>query len=168
MKKLLPIILVVVGIAAGIGAGIFFRPESAPEDIALNTPEACVENEVASSLPLATAVAIDPQTREYVRLNNQFIVPVVLNERVSSLIVLSLSIEVAKGQSQIVFEREPKLRDVFLQVLFNHANIGGFHGAFTETRNMTVLRRALREAGQSVLGDLISDILITDLARQDV
>jgi len=168
MKKLLPIILVVVGIAAGIGAGIFFRPEPVSEEIALNSPDLCAEVEATSSLSPRAAPAFDPETREYVRLNNQFIVPVVLNERVTSLIVLSLSIEITKGQSQVVFEREPKLRDAFLQVLFNHANIGGFQGSFTETRNMTVLRRALREAAQDILGDLISDILITDLARQDV
>lgn len=168
MRKLLPIILVVVGIAAGIGAGIFFRPEPESEEIALSTAEVCAEVDAATPLATRAAPAFDPETREYVRLNNQFIVPVVLNERVSSLIVLSLSVEVTKGQSQIVFEREPKLRDAFLQVLFNHANIGGFRGSFTETRNMTVLRRALREAAQDVLGDMISDVLITDLARQDV
>ena len=55
--------------------------------------------------------------REYVKLSNQFVVPVVKNERVSSLVVLSLSVEVKAGTSQDMFSHEPKLRDLFLQAL---------------------------------------------------
>ena len=63
---------------------------------------------------------------EYVKLSNQFVVPVVKGKTVVSLVVLSLSLEVPEGQKDAVFRREPKLRDSFLQVLFDHANIGGF------------------------------------------
>lgn len=169
MRKLLPVILAILGIGAGIGAGLYFKP--APEVAEeTQTAEACLPTENmdadASSLPMRSP-PVDPATREYVRLNNQFVVPVVSDDRVTALVVLSLSVEVVKGQSQSVFDREPKLRDLFLQVLFNHANIGGFQGAFTDRSNMMALRRNLREAGASVLGDLISDVLITDIARQD-
>ena len=47
---------------------------------------------------------------------------------------------------------EPKLRDVFLQVLFDHANMGGFRGAFTRSDVLEPLRTALREAAQKHLG----------------
>lgn len=169
MRKLLPIILAFLGIGAGIGAGFYFKPAPMePEDAP--TLDACLPSEGESvdavSSPVISA-PVDPATREYVRLNNQFVVPVVMDNRVSALVVLSISVEVEKGQSQAVFDREPKLRDLFLQVLFNHANIGGFQGAFTDTRNMTVLRRHLRDAGKSVMGDFLSDVLITDIARQD-
>ena len=83
------------------------------------------------------------------------------------MVVLSLSIEVQAGNTEAVYQREPKLRDEFLQVLFDHANAGGFEGSFTDTANMTDLRRALTEASQSVLGDLVLNVLIPDIARQD-
>lgn len=168
MRKLLPVILALLGVASGIAAGVYLKPDPIEEGDGLNVDEACFPVDSPQTKSLVNLPSIDPATREYVRLNNQFIVPVVLNEKVSALMVLSLSIEVTKGQSQAVFDREPKLRDAFLQVLFNHANSGGFRGAFTETRNMTALRQSLREAGVAVLGDIVSDVLITDLARQDV
>jgi flagellar protein FliL len=165
MRKLLPVLLALLGIGGGVGAGFLLKPDLPPEVASLDSANPCGEPVKAE----ATAIAQpDPSNQEYVKLSNQFIVPIVLNERVNSLVVLSLSVEVGMGQTQIVFDREPKLRDAFLQVLFNHANIGGFKGVFTESANMMILRRALKEAGQSILGDAVSDILITDLARQDV
>ena len=64
--------------------------------------------------------------------------------------------------------REPKLRDAYLQVLFDHANVGGFNGSFTSSGNMSILRRALLQTSQNLFGNLILDVLITDIARQDV
>jgi hypothetical protein len=164
MRKLLPVLLALLGIGSGVGVGFLLKPELPPEVASLDPANPCGDAMQADA-PVAQP---GPSDQEYVKLSNQFIVPIVLNERVNSLVVLSLSIEVRKGESQIIFDREPKLRDAFLQVLFNHANIGGFNGSFTEESNMMILRRALKEAGQSILGNAVSDILITDLARQDV
>ena len=43
-------------------------------------------------------------------------------------------------------EPVPEATDRILQVLFDHANIGGFDGSFTETRRMNTLRAALLDA----------------------
>ena len=67
----------------------------------------------------------------------------------------------------MVYEREPKLRDAFLRVMFDHANAGGFDGAFTNSNQMDVLRRALREVAQKTIGPTASDVLILDIVRQD-
>jgi hypothetical protein len=68
-----------------------------------------------------------------------------------------------------VYRVEPKIRDAFLTVLFDHANSGGFDGAFTSSGSMEILRRALREAGQKAVGEaVVSDVLITGIVRQDV
>lgn len=87
--------------------------------------------------------------------------------RISGLVVMSLSLEVGPGGQDLVFAREPKLRDVFLQVLFDHANAGGFDGAFTDANRLDPLRAALREVAVNVLGGVVSDVLIVDIARQD-
>ncbi|MFA5581811.1 MAG: flagellar basal body-associated FliL family protein [Paracoccaceae bacterium] len=152
MKKFLPLLLALVGLGAGIGAGIFLRP--APPE-----PEASAA---------ATPAAPDLTNAEYVKLSNQFVVPDILDEQVVALVVLSLTLEVGAGGRETVFQREPKLRDAIIQVLFAHANAGGFRGTFTESGNMTVLRNALREAAQSTLGDLVYDVLIVDIVRQDM
>lgn len=174
--KLLPVFLAVMGAGAGVGTGLFLQPEPKDEMLAANP---CGE----SQHPDMTAHGATGEhgksdgggdddahkaEHEYVKLNNQFVVPVVATDRVESLVVLSLSVEVGAGRRDEVFSREPKLRDAFLQVLFDHANMGGFRGAFTNSNNMDVLRRALRETAKKVAGDLVTDVLIVDINRQDV
>lgn len=147
MKKLFPLLLGLIGLGVGIGAGVFLR--HAPDE----------HTEMAKAEPM-----VPP---EYVKLNNQFVVPVVEDGQVAALVVVSLSLEVTVGSTETVFAREPKLRDVFLQVLFDHANAGGFRGSFTDGSNLVVLRQALKEVAIQVLGDMVTDVLIVDIARQD-
>ena len=101
------------------------------------------------------------------RLNNQFIVPIVRDGTVRSLVILSLSVEVDLGNTELVFSQEPRLRDSFLQVLFAHANAGGFDGGFTQAIAMDPLRVGLRDAATQVLGAIARDVLIIDITRQD-
>lgn len=154
IKKLFPLILALVGLGIGVGAGIFLRPATDP------AAEAAAAE--------AHSAKADPESApEYVKLNNQFVVPVLQDGRVESMVILSLSLEVKPNSSEEVYSKEPKLRDVFLQVLFDHANAGGFRGSFTDGANLILLRRALQEAGVSVLGEILTDVLIVDIARQD-
>ena len=154
IKKLFPLILALVGLGIGVGAGIFLRPATDP------AAEAAAAE--------AHSAEADPESApEYVKLNNQFVVPVLQDGRVESMVILSLSLEVKPNSSEEVYSKEPKLRDVFLQVLFDHANAGGFRGSFTDGANLILLRRALHEAGVSVLGEILTDVLIVDIARQD-
>ena len=81
---------------------------------------------------------------------------------------MSLSIEVTLGQRETVYAREPKLRDALLQVMFDHANMGGFAGNFTDGNTLDVLRAALTDSARGILGNSVAGILIVDIARQDV
>lgn len=160
MRKIVPILIAVVGLAAGSGAGLALRPpaDSPAEGEGHPAPAQGHEkaDDEAAGLP------------EFVKLNNQFVVPVVEDGHVASLVILSLSLQVAEGQTDAVYAREPKLRDAFLQVMFDHANSGGFRGSFTETTTMRTLRRALLETAQTIFGkDGVSDVLIVDIVRQD-
>ena len=164
MRLILPVLLALVGLGAGLGAGYFLRPP--PEDHTEMNP--CGDVAVDAATPASEAANEgEAATLDYVKLNNQFIIPVVQDERVAALVVLSLSLEVTAGGQERIYEREPKIRDSFLQVLFDHANSGGFDGAFTNGRNMTVLRDALREAAVTTLGPVVTDVLIIDIVRQD-
>ncbi|VDC20326.1 flagellar basal body-associated FliL family protein [Pseudogemmobacter humi] len=151
MRKILPLLIAIIGLAAGAGAGLMLRKPAEEPDPAAGA---------APAVP-------DPALVEYVKLNNQFIVPVLEGGRVASLVAMSLSLEIATGNSEQVFAREPKLRDAFLQVMFDHANTGGFRGSFTDAANLVVLRRALMEQAKLIMGNVVSDVLITEIARQD-
>lgn len=164
MGKILPILLALIGIGAGVGAGLFLKPEAPAEEMA----NPCGEVPHMDKAPAKDDAPPEPDNLEYVKLANQFVVPVVIDAKVTSMVVLALSVEVETGRSEEVYSREPKLRDAYLQVLFDHANVGGFNGSFTSSGNMSILRRALLETSQNLFGDLILDVLITDIARQDV
>ncbi len=154
MRIFVPGLLLVLGLAAGIAAGIVFAPP------------AVEENAAETSAP-AIGGQRGGQT-EFVRLNNQFVVPVVARDRVAAMVLISLSVEVRLGTADAVYAREPKLRDGFLQVMFDHANRGGFDGAFTDANSMDVLRRMLMEVARGLLGEDVRGVLITEIARQDL
>lgn len=168
VRKLLPVLLALLGLGGGIGAGLMLRPETKADDHA--AAEGAPEGDHADTAEAPAEAGHEGEAEtgpEYVKLNNQFVVPVVDEGRVAAMIVLSLSLEMAPGNTETVYDREPKLRDVFLQVLFDHANVGGFSGSFTDGSNLVVLRTSLKEAAALVLGTTVRDVLITDIARQD-
>lgn len=161
MKKLLPVILVIFGLAAGIAGGLFVASKE-PE--ASNDAAECAPSEKPEDI---TEKALPAET-EFVKLNNQFVVPVVNDGLVKSLVVLSLSIEITDGLAAKVYAVEPRIRDSFLQVLFDFANLGGFDGAFTNANNLITLKDQLYDAAKAGVGDDVRGILIVDIVRQDV
>jgi hypothetical protein len=179
LARLLPIILAVAGLGVGAGAGLFLRPpDTTPEPSAVHAGEdpGATDHDVGpEGAPAAAEAHADAPAaedglsppRDYVKLNNQFVIPVVEEGRVSALVILSLSLEVTAGMTETVYQIEPKLRDSLLQVMFDHANSGGFKGTFTDGSNMVLLRHALLENAQRVMGKDVTDVLIVDIVRQD-
>lgn len=166
MGKLLPIILLVIGGAVGGGAGILLKPE--PE-IMCDETDADAESCKSETSETEDVEMEEPEEElDYVAMKNQFVVPVIQDELVRSLVVMSLSLETTPDNTSMLFSKEPKLRDAFLRVLFDHSHIGGFNGAFTESGRLSILRVALLEAARSVAGKAVLDVLITDVARQEM
>ncbi len=165
MKKLVPLVMLLIGTGAGVGAGLYLRPAEvaeAPiqEKADTDATEKKTASESSGDIPIAG--------KEYVKLSNQFVVPIVKKDRISSMIVMTLSVETSEGRGQDVYDVEPKIRDAFLEVLFDHATIGGFDGAFLDNDNLNVVRGELKKAALKNFGpDLISDVLIFEIARQD-
>lgn len=167
MKKLFPLILVLIGLGIGIGAGLFLRPAAQTAEPGTDTESHGAGEAVAKPEPEAEA-EVDPESLpDYVKMNNQFVVPVLADGRVTSMVIMALSLEVKKGTTEHIYSREPKVRDAMLQVMFDHANAGGFDGSFTDGANLVFLRAALLEAARSTVGDDVTDVLISDIARQD-
>lgn len=177
LKKILPVLLALIGLAGGGAAGFFLRPppppppevpaegagEAAPAEGAHDAP---AESHGAEAGDADHGEGLEPTT-EFVKLNNQFVVPVIKKGHVDSLVVLSLNIEVTLGSTAQVYAAEPKIRDAILQVLFDHANAGGFDGAFTDTATMGELRRSMLEAVRKILGPMALAVLVSDMVRQD-
>jgi hypothetical protein len=186
LKKLLPVILAVVGLGTGVGAGIMLKPapEAADAEHAAKAGDHAKDDghgaddghakegddhaKAGDGHGASSGGHGDEGGTKIVRLENQFVVPVIDDAEVSALVVLSLNLEVDAAAQETVYAYEPKLRDAFLGVLFEHANAGGFHGAFTSSGTMNLLRTALRESAQKTLGDAVHEVLITNIVRQKV
>lgn len=179
MKLLIPVILLLVGVGGGVGAAIVLAPTPDPAEegeAAADDADAAEEAEVdgegaeegdPDSPPEDDADTGDSQPVEFLNMENQFIVPLVDDGVVHGLVVVTISLEVVEGTIAGVHQLEPKIRDRFLQVLFNHANNGGFAGNFTDFRYIQSLKDELLRNAQVVAGRDVSDILILDLVRQD-
>ena len=175
MKKiLLPLVLLLIGIGGGVGAGLFLvTPETL--DVVASNP--CGEVDPAVHQTEATDdqlgnITLDESSaliaNEYAKLNNQFVIPIVEDGLVKAMVVLALSIEVSPGNKEAVFLAEPKLRDAFLQAMFDHANIGGFSGNFTSAQNLRPLREDLVRRAKAIVPNIAKNVLIIDIVRQDV
>lgn len=158
LRLALPVVGLLAGAGAGVGAALYLA-EPEPDAQIDGTDEPLVEDPRPER---------DQDTEPvFAELSNQFVVPVVRDGSVRALVVMSITLEVAEGQTEAVFAVEPRLRDAFLQVLFDHANTGGFDDNFTQAERMTLLRQGLRETASRILGSAVRDVLIVDIVRQE-
>ena len=155
---LVPVVALLAGLGIGVGGAILTRPDPPPEEAAAAGDPAAAP--VPPPLPPS-------EPTEFAPIGNQFVVPVLREGRVRALVLVSITLEVAEGTTGEVFSIEPRLRDAFLQVLFDHANAGGFDDRFTQADRMSLLRQALREAAGKLLGPILRNVLIVDIVRQE-
>lgn len=159
MKKLLPLVLILIGLGGGVAAGLVLKPGRAACDTVAE--------------PECEPVAEEPEQEkagvtEFADIGRQFVVPIVRDDRVQALVVATITVEMAEGEGERAYAREPKLRDAFLNVLFVHAHSGGFDGAFTSRSAMADLKGRLVESAKPILGTGLRDVLITEIVRQDL
>lgn len=175
MKILMPAAIAVLGLGAGVAAGVALKP--VPEEEHAAAP--CAEGEVCEDEAAAPAEGEaagtghaegghDEHPVALVAIEKPFVVPVFRDDQIVAMVVASVAVEVGAESGSKIEEIEPRLRDQFLEAMFRHANTGGFDGAFTAGQKMTDLRSALLAAAQAVMGaEAVSDVLITEIARQD-
>lgn len=161
LKKILPLLSLIMGLAGGGGAAILLAPEPVAEPA-----EAASDGSASADADHATDA--EQTDLEIVKLPNQFVVPVILNNRVRSMMILTVAVEVEPSQADFVRTREPKLRDTFLDELFNLAAIGGFKDEIISRQTLDIVRTALTERARKTLGLRQVSVLVTDMARQDV
>jgi len=159
MKKLLPVLSLLLGLGAGGGAAIVLAPPGQPVSDAEEGDAAVVTED---GEPIAAP------DMEIVKLPNQFVVPVMVSKRVRAVVILTVALEVEQGTGDYVRSIEPKLRDAFLGELFGVAALGGFEDQIISRKALEFVKVALTDRAREMLEQKHASVLVTDMARQDV
>lgn len=105
----------------------------------------------------------------YFRFSREFVVPIIQNERVASLVILNINIEADAAASDKLFSQEPVLRDVVMTTLIEISGDGRTFQSMTSIENYETLRSLILGNLQKKFPDMgIKNILILDIARQDL
>ena len=163
IKFVLPVLSLLVGLGGGGAAAIMLGPAASEQHGAGVDPSGAAEEDSATHDD-----GEDEGPTEIVKLPNQFVVPVIVNKSVRSMVILTVALEVEQGQADFVRTLEPKLRDTFLDELFNLAAMGGFRDELISRKTLEIVRAALSQRARDVLRQKTVAVLVTDMARQDV
>ena len=174
--KILPILLITIGIAGGVSAGLFLKPaDDAGQNDQRSAGDKTVDEAAKKNVPRAVGVqdssansGVPPDgSRSYVKIGRQTIVPVVNGGKTDALMLFELAVDVPSSESQRVVGMEPRLRDAFLRELLKMSHTGAFMDNFTNDAVIEELRRNLVSAARRHLGPSVNDVLILDVMRQE-
>jgi flagellar basal body-associated protein FliL len=104
----------------------------------------------------------------YYKFTREFVVPIIRNGRVSSLVILNLNLEADASMERKLFDMEPKIRDNIMTTLITLSNDGTTFESMTSVKNYEAIRSAVLLNLGSVVKDGIKNVLIVDLAKQDI
>lgn len=104
----------------------------------------------------------------YFRFSREFVVPLMRNERVASLVILNISLETDTTVTDKMFLMEPKLRDNIMTTLVHLSNDGSTLSALTSVDNYERVRGMILNNLENVVPSGIQNVLILDAAKQDL
>lgn len=104
----------------------------------------------------------------YFKFSREFIVPIMDEKRVRSLVILNINLEADSSMSDLLFSMEPKLRDNIMTSLISISSDGHTFQNFNEVESYEAIRTTVLKNVSEITGPGINNILILDIARQDM
>ncbi|WP_300394434.1 flagellar basal body-associated FliL family protein [Henriciella sp.] len=104
----------------------------------------------------------------YYKFSREFVVPIVGTERVKSLVILNLNLEVDESASQDLFSREPALRDNIMTALISLSADDEIFNSLNSIEHYETIRSMILANLQNSFGEGVKNVLILDMARQDL
>ena len=171
MKQIVPSIVALLAIVAGGGTAHFLTSGSDAK------PAAAAQKDDKHAEPKKQKKAhgktdkhgkSDGSEVTYYKFSREFVVPMIENDRVQSLVILNLNLEVDTSISQELFSKEPVLRDNIMTTLVKLSSGGRTLNSITDVDNYETLRAMILTNLQNEVPEGIRNVLILDMAPQDL
>lgn len=172
MRLILPILLAIIGVAAGGAVGFMYKSaqlekkamEAAENETDADGAASMDEAEPAEEMDASRAAAEDS---EYLPLSRKLIVPFVRGNGRKAYVAVDVTLEIGPGETEFATAHEPKIIDAFLRTLINFAATGAFEDPSQASFTLDELNEELFKAAKSVLGERVRSVLIANLLTQD-
>lgn len=100
--------------------------------------------------------------------SREFVVPLLTDGQVDSLVIINISLEVSPELSSKLFSMEPKLRDNIMTTLVGLSSDDETFRQLTTVRNYENIRSLVLANLRDEISRDIESVLIMDIARQDI
>lgn len=193
MKLILPIILALIGVAAGGYVGYSYVSSKAEHEAEAAEGEHGAEGEDAHAMDeegdghggeahgaadahgdghgarATNRIEIHEaaEDSEYLPLSRKLIVPFVRTNGRKAFVAVDATLEIGPGETEFATLHEPKVIDAFLRVLINFASTGAFDDPAQASATLRELNEELYNAAKAVLGDRVRGVLIVNILTQD-
>lgn len=181
MKHIITALVAVICIALGGFAGHYLKTAAAASETggpAGAAPEkAASKDEAGASKPAAGAKGGHGKTDAgrpasgdvmFYKFSREFVVPILKEERVESLVILNINLEADASISQQLFKLEPKLRDNIMTTLIQLSNDGRTFETITDVESYETVRALILKNLENVIAEGIHNVLILDMAKQNL
>jgi len=173
MKLILTSIVAIIFVALGSLAGVMLKP--AVEVAASTTGDANTGDYPAEKSATKKDAKKDDgygggssSDSAYYKFSREFVVPIMRGGQVESLVILHISLETDQSTSDDLFSEEPKLRDNIMTTLIELSNDGRTLIELTDLSNYETMRSMILMNLQTSISDRIKNVLIVDVAKQDL
>jgi flagellar basal body-associated protein FliL len=157
MKKLLPVLIALIGLGGGVFGGAMLKP--APE---MTEHADAKGHDKAKDADAEHGEEHAEEEFVYANLKKPFFVPVAQPGQRNMIVRLDIHLEVPEALSEKVTMQEPKLRDAFLRTVMNFSHEGGF-ARVKGGEGFIILRDDLLLSARAVLGQDVKNVLIGEI-----
>ena len=174
MKLVITSIVAVIFIAAGSFAGVMLKPATEVSASPVSGEEGGAEKggDYAGDKKAKKGDKYDKPASSgasaYYKFSREFVVPIMRGGQVKSLVILHISLETDTETSDSLFTEEPKLRDNIMTTLIELSNDGRTLEELTNVNNYETIRSMILMNLNDAISDGIKNVLIVDVAKQDL
>ena len=104
----------------------------------------------------------------YFKFTREFVVPIMRERKVESLVILNINLEADSSISQKLYSIEPKVRDNIMTTLIELSNDGKTFENITNVESYETIRAMILTNLQKTVPAGIENVLIVDIAQQDL